>query len=584
MAFDGAFISQLVKEINSVAIDSRIDKIHQPSREEIIIALRTKQGNYKLLLSASASNPRFHFTNIQTENPKSPPMFCMLLRKHISSGRFIEAKQIGLDRIVHFVFETTNEFGDKVNVTIATEIMGRHSNIILFDQNGKVIDSIKRIDDDMSSVRQVLPGMTYTLPPAQNKINILSDTNVVDVVSNSKRDIDLSKALIENLSGLSPLICREIANFSTHGVSKTVSELTNDNKERLAFFVSNLSDDLNQGKTVPTVLVDKSGKPTDFSFMEIKQYDNLYKQLSYESYSLLLDSYFGERDAIERMKQRSNDLLKLLANLSERTIRRVNTQREELKESGNREQLKIYGDIISSNMYSLTKGLSNASLANFYDENSPIISIPLDIMLTPAQNAQKYYSEYRKASNAEKKLLELISSGEEEIKYLDTVFGSLVRTRTEGELEAIRLELSSVGYIKNYNAKYKKPEKLSAIRYQSSDGFTILSGRNNIQNDQLTLKDAKNYDMWFHTQKIPGSHTIVISDGKDIPNRTLEEAAIIAAFNSQARDSSKVPVDYTIIKNVKKPSGAKPGMVIYETYQTAIVDPNYELVKSLLVK
>ncbi|MEG1620380.1 MAG: NFACT family protein, partial [Oscillospiraceae bacterium] len=325
-------------------------------------------------------------------------------------------------------------------------------------------------------------------------------------------------------------------------------------------------------------------KPTDFSFMEIKQYDNLYKQLSYESYSLLLDSYFGERDAIERMKQRSNDLLKLLANLSERTIRRVNTQREELKESGNREQLKIYGDIISSNMYSLTKGLSNASLANFYDENSPIINIPLDIMLTPAQNAQKYYSEYRKASNAEKKLLELISSGEEEIKYLDTVFDSLVRTRTEGELEAIRLELSSVGYIKNYNAKYKKPEKLSAIRYQSSDGFTILSGRNNIQNDQLTLKDAKNYDMWFHTQKIPGSHTIVISDGKDIPNRTLEEAAIIAAFNSQARDSSKVPVDYTIIKNVKKPSGAKPGMVIYETYQTAIVDPNYELVKSLLVK
>lgn len=584
MAFDGAFISQLVNEINITATEGRIDKIHQPSKEEIIIGLRTKNGVLKLLLSASASNPRFHFTSLQTENPKVPPMFCMLLRKHLSSGKFLYAKQIGLDRTVHFVFETTNELGDKVKLTIAAEIMGRHSNIIVFDQNNKIIDSIKRIDDEMSGVRPILPGMKYTLPPAQDKINILENTDVIPTILNSKRKIELSKSLLENLSGLSPLICREISDFATRGINKNITELTDDNKERLKFYINNLSKNLLTFNTMPTVLIDKNGKPNDFSFMEIKQYDNLYSQKSFETYSLLLDSYFGERDAIERMKQRSNDLLKLLANLAERTQRRVNTQREELSISENREKLKIFGDIISANLYTLKKGMTSATLQNFYDENYSDIEIPLDLMLTPSQNAQKYYSEYRKASTAEKKLVELIKSGEDEIEYINTVFDSLVRARTEAELEAIRTELASVGYIKNYSAKYKKPEKLAPFKYISSDGFTIFSGRNNIQNDKLTIKDAKNYDMWFHTQKIPGSHTIVIADGKDIPNKTLEEAAIIAAYNSQARESSKVAVDYTRIKNVKKPNGAKPGMVIYETYQTAIVDPNYELVQKLMVK
>ena len=585
MAFDGAFISQLVKEINETAKDGRIDKIHQPAKEEIIIGLRTQKGVYKLLISASSSSPRFHFTEIATENPMQPPMFCMLMRKYLSSGRFLGAKQIGMDRIVHFYFETNNEFGDKVTITISAEIMGRHSNIIVFDQNGKIIDAIKRIGNDMSAVRPILPGLNYSLPPAQEKINLMkSAENASEIISSSKRDVELSKAIMEHISGLSPLICREIAYFAARGNSRKISELTKDNKERLDFFIKNLSDSLNNKRTEPIMLIDKNHKPCDFTFMEINQYENIYTMKKYDSFSKLLDSYYGERDSIERMKQRSNDLLKFLANLSERTSRRVETQICELNESTQRERLKEYGDIISANIYSLKKGMSSAKLYNFYSENNEEIEIPLDIMLNPSQNAQKYYNEYKKAATAEKKLAELIKSGKEEIEYIDTVFDLLVRARSEGELDAIKRELAQQGYIKNYGAKYKKPQKLNPYKYISSDGFTILSGRNNVQNDKLTLKDSKNYDMWFHTQKIPGSHTVIISDGKEIPNRTLEEAAIIAAYNSQARESTKVPVDYTRIKYVKKPVGAKPGMVIYDNYQTAIVNPDIDIVEKLLVK
>ena len=582
MAFDGAFVSQIVKEINDTALDGRIDKIHQPGKEEIIIGLRTKNGVYKLLLCANASSPRFHFTNLNPENPKQPPMFCMLLRKHLSSGRFLGAEQIGMDRTVHFHFETNNELGDKVIITISMEIMGRHSNIIVFDQNGKIIDAIKRISDDMSEVRPILPGMKYTLPPLQDKINILENTQgLAEKIAESKRDVELSKAIMEHIMGLSPLISREIAHFATRGNTKNISALTKDNMERLDFYLKNLSYSLTEGKTKPILLIDKNGKPSDFSFIEIAQYDNFYKLKECESYSSLLDDYFGERDAIDRMKQRSNDLLKFLANLSERTVRRVATQKEELSISTEREYLKNCGDIISANMYSMQKGQKSANLINFYSPQQEEIEIKLDPRLTPSQNAQKYYNEYRKAATAEKKLIELIKQGEEEISYIDSVFDLLVRARSEAELDAIRRELSGEGYIKNYGAKYKKTEKLSPYKYISSDGFTILSGRNNIQNDKLTLKDSKNYDMWFHTQKIPGSHTVVIADGKEIPNRTLEEAAIIAAYNSKARESTKIPVDYTRIKYVKKPVGAKPGMVIYETYQTAIVDPDPELVEKL---
>ncbi len=584
MAFDGAFISQLVQEINNVAMDSRIDKIHQPTREELIISLRTRQGGYKLLLSAGAGTPRFHFTKIARENPKSPPMFCMLMRKHLTGGKFLGATQINFDRVVHFLFEASNELGDKVKITIAVEIMGRHSNIIVFDQNNKIIDSIKRIDEEMSSVRQVLPGMMYELPPARDQFNIMeaSVKDITTAVLGVSRDTELSKAIMTHLCGISPLVAREIALFATRGEYRNIGQLTKDNTDRLEFYINALGLNLKLGKTTPTMLLENGVKPKEFSFMDITQYENLYTKRSYDNYGEMMDSFFSERDAIERMKQRSNDLLKLLSTLSERTVRRVSTQKQELAESVDREKLRIYGDILAANLHTMEKGMESVTLNDFYSEDYGLVDIKLDIMLTPVQNSQKYYSEYRKAATAEKKLIELIKKGEEETEYIDSVFDSLVRARSEEELDAIRTELASEGYIKNYGSKYKKQEKLPPIKYRSSDGFTILVGRNNLQNDKLTLKTARNYDMWFHTQKIAGSHVVVVADGKEIPNKTLEEAAIIAAYNSKARESSKVAVDYTIIKNIKKPVGAKPGMVIYDTYQTAIVNPDGALVNSLI--
>ena len=555
MALDGMFLYQLRQELAEKALGARVDRIHQPAREEIIIALRWKGGAGKLLLSANAGSPRIHFTEAAPENPKQPPMFCMLLRKHLGSARLIRIEQVGLDRILHLVFESVNEMGDLVELTLVVEIMGRHSNIVLVDHSGRIIDAIKRIDAEMSSVRQILPGMLYQSPPLQ-----------------------------EEKLDLSPLTCREAENYAVRGADIRAGEMDEQQKKRLEEWLSMLQLRLREHSGVPTILLEPSGKPRDFSFLPIHQYRGALTIREMKSYSALLDSFYAERDLMDRMKQKSHDLLRLLANTSDRIARKIAAQEQELKECANRERLKISGDLIQANLYQMEKGQSVLRVPNFYEEGLPLVDIVLDPALTPSQNAQKYYSEYRKQDTAEKKLQELIEQGREELQYLDTVFDSLARAGKESELTAIREELRETGYIKSYKGKSKKPEKLLPVEYRSSDGFTILVGRNNVQNDRLTLKDAHNYDMWFHTQKIPGSHTVVVADGKEIPNRTLEEAAVIAAYHSRARDSALVPVDYTIVKNVKKPAGAKPGKVIYDKFETAVVTPDRERVAALLVK
>ncbi|MBQ1237567.1 MAG: NFACT family protein [Oscillospiraceae bacterium] len=586
MALDGMFLYQLRHEIAQLVLDARVDRIHQPTREEIIIALRWRGGAGKLLLSANAGGARIHFTETSPENPKQPPMFCMLLRKHLGSARLIRIEQVGMDRILHLVFEAINEMGDLVELTLAVEIMGRHSNIVLVDQNGKIIDAVKRIDAEMSSVRQILPGMTYQLPPPQTeKLNLLeADVSEVVQAVMAQGDRDISKALLNTVLGMSPLTCREAENYALHGADLKAGQMAQPHQQRLGEWLSMLQLRLREHSGVPTILLENSGKPKDFSFLPIHQYRGALTAREEETYSALLDHFYAERDLMDRMKQRSHDLLRLLANTSDRISRKIAAQKEELKECANREKLKICGDLLNANLYQLEKGMEVARLQNYYEEDLPNIDIPLDPALTPAQNAQKYYSEYRKQDTAEKKLQELIVQGEEEVQYLDTVFDNLARAVKEAELAAIREELSATGYIKNYKARNKKPEKINPLMYRSSDGFTILVGRNNIMNDRLTLKDAHNYDMWFHTQKIPGSHTVVIADGKEIPDSTLEEAAVIAAYHSRARDSALVPVDYTIIKNVKKPSGARPGKVIYDKFETAIVTPDRERVQALLIK
>ena len=587
MALDGTLLRQIRHELESCLIGARIDKIHQFSREEMIFVLRlpqpTEDGSrtVKLYLSAGADSPRIHLTSASFENPKSPPMFCMLMRKYLGSAKLVEIRQIGLDRILHLVFETRNEMGDLIQLTVAIEIMGRHSNIILIDETGRVIDSIKRIDDTMSSVRPILPGVRYTLPPAQDKLDLIDVTpEQIEQRLRNGKDTPLSKALLSAVQGVSPIVCREIANYVFLGDDRVISEMTENHFDRLRFFLTKVIDYAKNYTGTPTSVIDSRKKPVDFSFMDIHQYGGSMFTRTYDTYSQLLDDFYTQRDNIQRMRHRSADLLKVLANTADRIARKLSLQQKELADCSDRETWKIYGDLINANLYSIQKGDRTATLVNFYDENQAEVTIPLDPRKTPAQNAQKYYGEYRKADTAEKKLRELIEEGQQEAIYIDSVFDALTRAQTNDELSAIRAELAEQGYLRKKGPAPKKGKetKLAPKRYRSDDGFLILVGRNNVQNDQLTLKDARGRDVWFHTKNIPGSHTIVVSDGQEVP-----DSAIIAAANSKAADSAQVPVDYTLIKNVKKPRGAKPGMVIYVNYQTAYVTPDFELEKRLMI-
>jgi len=584
LALDGIYLSALKTEIEQRVLNARVDKIYQPSKEEIIIALRFRGGSAKLLISASAGSPRVHFTTVALENPKSPPMFCMLLRKHLSTAKLIAVRQLGMDRVLFLDFETVNELGDLVVLTIAVEIMGRHSNIILVNQEGKIIDAVKRITDEMSSVRSVLPGMRYTLPPGQDKLNLLTSTREEALAAFAKaKNQDFAKAIMQVYQGVSPILAREMAHVATGGLELLKNDVSNYRMGRLFDYVDELKQQLTQSKNRYTAVLEQN-KPKDFTLVDVEQYGSFLQKKYYETASELLDQFYSERDRVERMKQRSHDLLKLLVNTTDRIQRKLVVQKQELLDSENRETYKIYGDLLNANLYAFQKGDTSVTVQNFYEDGYPEVTIPLDSALTPAKNAQKYYTDYRKAKTAEEKLKTLIAQSEQELVYLDSIFDALTRTTGESELLEIREELAEQGYLRNYRNKNKMIQAQPPLEYRSSDGFTILCGRNNKQNDKLTLKTAHNYDLWLHTQKIAGSHVIVVADGKEIPDRTIEEAAVIAAYNSHARDSAQVPVDYTRVRNVKKPKGAKPGMVIFVNYHTAYVTPDKERVERLLVK
>lgn len=583
MALDGIYLSLLRKEFDPL-IDGRVDKIHQPSREELIMTIRTKEGAQKLMFSTGAGSARVHITTADIENPKTPPMFCMLMRKHLAGGRLTAIRQDGFERILFFDFEATNEMGDRVNLTLAAEIMGRRSNLILYREDGRIIDSIKRVGQEMSSVRMVLPGAQYTLPPREQRLNLMECTKeelLAKIAENPTAE--LSKAIMKTLEGISPVFAREAVFFAARGAEITAEQLSGDTADRLWFYFSKVRDSINDGTNVYTVLKTKEGNPKDFCFCDITQYGALMVTKSFESPSVLLDYFYAERDSLSRIKQKANDLFKLLINTSERTQRRVQNQREELKECKDREKYRIYGDLITSNLYALEKGMAYAEVQDFYDENCPTVKIPLDKRLTPTQNAQKYYKEYRKLDTAEKKLTVLIAEGEQEVKYLDSVFDSLTRAQTEGDIAELREELFQEGYVKRSKFKGKPPKALPPIRYRSSDGYEIRVGRNNKQNDRLTCKEAEKTDLWLHVKDITGSHVIVTCDGEMPPDRTIEEAAIIAACNSKGRNSSRVDVDYTFIRNVKKPNGSKPGMVIFTNNYTITVKPDTELEEKLRV-
>lgn len=552
MALDGIYLHLLKNEISDRVTGYRVDKIYQPSKDEILFTFRTRNGTEKLLLSAKADCARIQFTSAHIENPKKPPMLTMLLRKLLCGGVLKEIRQDRFERILTLVFDCRNDLGDPVIYNVIIEIMGRYSNIIITDENDKIIECIKRIDALKSSVRQILPGLKYTLPPAQHKMNILTDDvsdieNAMAASHCQKR----SKAAQEVLQGISPIVAREIE------YGKTLTELKNDIQH-----------------PIPTVVM--LDGPKDFTFFEPKQYDGMCQLKTFDDFSSLIDYFYYEQVRHDRIKQRSNDLFKHLTTLKERAVRKAINRQNELEECKDKDKFRIYGDIITANAYALKKGSLFYDLQNFYDNNAEI-RIPADPTLSPSQNAQKYYKEYRKKQVAESKLNDFIAEAEDEAAYLESVIDSLSRAESDSEITAIRTELYESGFLSKRGTKNNKQKKLPPKKYISSEGFTIYVGRNNVQNDQLTLKTAKNYDLWFHVKYAAGSHVIVTAvKDKPFTDTLIRQAAMLAAHNSKAAGSSNVAVDYTIVKNVHKPNGAKPGMVIYDNYNTEYVTPNEE--------
>ncbi len=583
MALDGAFLYAVKNELMQL-IGGRVEKVFQPSREEIVIFIRTRQGSKKLYISANAGSSRVHITEKQPDNPQTPPMFCMLMRKKLGSGKLIAIRQDGLERILFLDFECINELGDMVTVTLACEIMGRCSNLIIIGDNGRIIDSIKRVDEDMSRERMVLPGMQYELPPRDDRLNFLT-AEPEEIVEGLRaaNPAELSKALIRIFEGISPILAREWAYFAGRGVYLQNDTIEGDYLDRLLYIVKKTGQQLTSGECCYSVASTKEGMLKDFSFIRLNQFGNLMITKELSSASELLDYFYYERDRAVRTKQRANDLFKLLVNLTERTSRRILAQREELTACAEKEHFKLCGDIISANMYAIQKGDTSLIADNFYADGCPKITIELDSRKSPSQNAQYYYNEYKKCVTAESMLTVQIEKGEEELQYLESVFDALTRAESENDIIQLRLELREQGYIKSSGNKAKPPKALPPLEYKSSDGYTILVGRNNHQNDQLTMKFAEKSDIWLHTQTITGSHVIIVTDGETPPDKTIEEAAIIAAYNSKGRGSNLVPVDYCLAKFVKKPSGAKPGKVIFTNYKTAFVTPDEELVNKLKV-
>jgi predicted ribosome quality control (RQC) complex YloA/Tae2 family protein len=587
MALDGATLSYIRGELAEKLDGARIDRVQQPAKDELLITLRRRAGGEKLLISASSNYPRAHLTAQNTDSPLKAPMFCMLLRKHLGSAKFVGVSQPGLERILFFDFDCRDEFGDIVRRTLVSEIMGRHSNIILLDGQGVIIDAIKRVDASMSSLRQVLPGMKYELPPRQDKTDLTSADPKETAQKLRGQNGALSKLLIAKLQGVSPIVCRELAQLACRDADARAENMTGEQCERLAFFIGRTAGDILAGRGKPVMLSNTStGKPMDFSFMDITQYGTAASSKTFGSFSQMLDTFYRERDRAEQAARRSHDILAVLTGAEERVSRKIAAQRAELDACADRERLKLCGDILSANIYRLESGMSRCELENFYAEGSPKIVIELDPRLTPAANAQRYYRGYRREATREKVLTEQITLAQEELEYLDSVFDELSRAGGESELMEIRDELAGEGYIRhvsreNVRARARAGEPL---RFVTDDGFTVTVGRNNRENDTLTLKKADRRDIWFHTKNIPGSHVIITTGGREVPETSLRQAAELAAWHSKAHAGSQVPVDWTLVKNVKKPNGAKPGMVIYVDYSTVYVTPDPELASRLRVK
>ena len=574
MPLDAICLQAVVKEIAPALIGSRIEKIQQPARDQLVLLLR---GNRRLFLCANPNQPRIHMTEQLRDNPSQPPMFCMLLRKHIGNGRIVAVEQSPLERVVTLAIEATDEMGEQSRFSLILEAMGRNTNLILTDKENRIVDCLRRVDLEMSQVRQVLPGLFYELPPKQEKCDPLTVTE--DAFFRLLRDGESAEQqLTAKFTAISPLIAREIV-YDAYGDSDSCMV-----DDRLWCSFAQWQENVKSKNFTPNVLL-RQGKPFDFTYRSIAQYGSYGESVPQESFSTLLDTFYSRREQAERVKQRGQELVKAATNARDRVRRKIALREKEYAQTQDRETLRIRGELITANLYRMERGQHVLEAQNYYEEDCPTVEIPLDVRLSPQENAAKYFKQYNKAKTAEKMLTELITAGREELQYLESVLQELQLAESEQDFMDIRAELEAGGYLRKQGKKggsFQRPSKPREFR--STAGLRILVGRNNRQNDRLTTKDAQKWDLWLHTQKIHGSHVILCTDGVEPDEQSVLEAAQIAAYFSQGREGDKVAVDYTPVKFVKKPAASRPGMVIYTTYKTMYVTPDEELMKRLSVK
>jgi predicted ribosome quality control (RQC) complex YloA/Tae2 family protein len=590
MPFDGSVINSIIDELNQKLQNGRVDKIYQPEKDELILGIRGYKENYKLLISASSNYPRIHLTMENKSNPQVPPTFCMLLRKHLLGGRLVSIHQPEFERIVEITIECQDEMGYSTTKMLTVEIMGRHSNIIFLDkESGKIIDSIKRVSFDISSVREVLPGRQYFYPPSGGegelpKLNPLTASfeSLQKSIEGQSESLKADKFLMKAFNGISPVAAKEICTYGGIEFDADITRISDEQRlslyKGLAAFVLRLD----QKQYKPNIVLDQ-GKLKDFYCIDLKMYAHLQKEYI-ESISEAVERFYFEKDNKDRIKQKYGDIQKIITNRLDRCYKKLSILDEELGKAHDAEKYKLYGDLIMSNLYQITKDQSKINVLNYFSENPDYIEISMDTQLTPISNAQRYFKKYNKSKSALTSIEQQLKENKLEIEYLETQADNLEKCTEELEINEIRQELAEQGYTKKKKVgkgKSKAAAPSKPMHFISSTGLEIYVGKNNIQNDYLTIKFAGPNDIWLHTKEIPGSHVIVQTAGKQIDDTTLEEAANLAAFYSKAKNSTKVPVDYTIRKNVRKPNGSKPGMVIYENNKTVYIDPNEEAIKKL---
>ena len=571
MAFDAFFLSAVLEEVRTKCIGARIDKIHQPSRDTLILQMHSRDYRTKLLFAANPTAPRLHLTSASPENPAEPPMFCMLLRKHLLGARLAEITQPPMERAATFSFDCTDEMGFPVQKKLVAELMGRTCNLYLLGPDGRILDCLRRIGLDETARRPALPGLNYQEPEPVQKENPIAFQNYVNLLTEPGADI-LSDRLMDALGGLSPLVCREAALFAAGSTDARIASLDMDKTaDKLGLF---FHEHLNYPR--PYVYTLPDGTPKQFAFCPIRQYGGCQEAASF---GILLDSFYTLRDRKDAMRQKSQAVRKTVQNLCTRLTRKMALQEKELEATYDRERLRQLGDILTANIHRIVKGQTKILCEDFYDENMAPVEIPLSPILSPQQNAAKFYKDYTRMKNAEKELTHQLELGETELNYLKSVLDELNRAQTDAELEEIKQELQEQGYLRQEgNRKRPKQGKLSPMRFASTDGYPIYVGRNNRQNEELTFRLARKDDIWCHASKVHGSHVIISCGGTIPPDNTITQAAQLAAYYSETGDGQNVPVDVTPVKQVKKIPGGKPGMVIYHTYKTVIANPYADIV------